>query len=240
MRTPSLACALFAAAAVSFVNAAPLPAPGTYSSDVFSVSSPSPNSQPAPVEDNVTPPAHTHPRIGIKEIRDASPDHQPKIWNDRTIAPRALDADTVGGNAYSGATSDASGGSVTNSAKSFAITKRTGDDGTLGGNAYTGSSGDVDGGSVVNQGNNMGMPTIMNMNSNNGGAGGGSHSGCANGGQGADRGSGGNAYSGSTGSADGGEVFNSGGVMNVDSNNAGNAGDTGSGCASGGNVSDGA
>lgn len=96
--------------------------------------------------------------------------------------------------------------------------KRTGDEGTLGGNAYTGSSGDVDGGDVVNQGNNFGMPTIMNMNSNNAGPGGTTKSGCASGGQGnSDRGSGGNAYSGSSGNAIGGSVWNSGGVMNVDS-----------------------
>ena len=57
----------------------------------------------------------------------------------------------------------------------------------------------------------------MNMNSNNAGGGGGSLSGCANGGHGNDRGAGGNGYSGTPGSAQGGSVWNSGSVMNVDS-----------------------
>lgn len=62
------------------------------------------------------------------------------------------------------------------------------------------------------------MPTIMNMNSNNAGNGGGSQSGCASGGHGNDgRGAGGNAYSGSSGNAIGGSVYNSGAVMNMDS-----------------------
>ncbi|KAI0768454.1 hypothetical protein BD413DRAFT_479340 [Trametes elegans] len=244
MRTPSLACALFAAAALSpaLVSGAPAPAPapGSYSSDVFSVSKP--GSGPPP--DNA-PVSHSHPRIGIKEVRDARPDHQPQIWNERKIAPRsfwrkALDADTAGGNAYSGATNDVSDGAVTNDSHDLAMVKRTTDDGTLGGNAYTGSSGDVDGGDVVNQGDNYGMPTLMNMNSNNAGAGGDSTSGCAAGGHGnGNRGAGGNAYSGSSGNAQGGGVWNSGGVMNVDSNNAGSAGTSQSGCATGGDVSDG-
>ena len=97
------------------------------------------------------------------------------------------------------------------------LVKRTTDDGTLGGNAYSGNSGDVDGGDVVNKSNNFGMPTLMNMNSNNAGAGGGSLSGCSNGGHGNGRGAGGNSYSGSSGNAEGGSVWNSGGVMNVDS-----------------------
>ncbi|KAI0824175.1 hypothetical protein BC628DRAFT_1380143 [Trametes gibbosa] len=238
MRTPSLACALFAAAAATLVGAAPHPAAGTYSSDVFAVSKA--NSQPASIEDHTAAPSHTRPRIGIKEIREAAPDHQPKLWTDRTIAPRALDADAVGGNAYySGATKEISSDSLSNNAKSIALAKRTDDNGTLGGNAYTGNSGDVDGGDVVNQGNNFGAPTILNMNSNNAGSGGESMSGCAFGGRGnTDRGSGGNAYSGSSGTAEGGNVFNSGGMMNVDSNNAGTAGTSESGCASGGPVSD--
>ncbi|KAI0639230.1 hypothetical protein C8Q77DRAFT_1152223 [Trametes polyzona] len=237
MRTPSLACAFLAAATIgpALVSSAPLPDSGSYSSDVFTVSHP--NAQPAAAQDTYT--GHTRPRIGIKEIRDALPDHQPQAWIDRTIAPRtfskkALDADTVGGNAYSGATKDVSGGSVTNNAK-----KRTTDEGTLGGNAYSGDSGDVDGGDVVNQGNNFGMPTLMNMNSNNAGGGGGSTSGCAAGGRGnEDRGAGGNAHSGNSGNAEGGSVWNSGGVMNVDSNNAGSAGTSQTGCATGGDVSD--
>lgn len=124
----------------------------------------------------------------------------------------------------------------------------------MGGNAYTGNSGDVNGGDVVNQGDNYGMPTLMNMNSNNAGTGGNSIAGCANGGHGNGRGSGGNAYSGSSGNAQGGNVWNSGGVMNIDSSesscwsgcavadhlvdNAGGAGLSQTGCATGGDVSD--
>ncbi|KAI0361812.1 hypothetical protein OH77DRAFT_466262 [Trametes cingulata] len=236
MRTPSLACAIFATAVLSpaLVSGAPFPAPGSYNSDVFAVSSPA--ARPSADDSAV---GHGHPRIGIKEIREALPDHQPQMWTDHTsVWRRALDADTVGGNAYSGATSDVSGGSVTNDASQFDFVKRSTDDGTLGGNAYTGNSGDVDGGDVVNEGDNFGMPTLMNMNSNNAGAGGDTQSGCANGGHGNDRGSGGNAYSGSSGNAKGGEVYNSGGVMNIDSNNAGGAGTSRTGCATGGGVSD--
>ncbi len=133
--------------------------------------------------------------------------------------------------------------------------KRTDDNSTLGGNAYTGNSGDVDGGDVVNQGDNYGMPTMLNMNSNNAGSGGNSVAGCANGGHGNGRGSGGNAYSGSSGNAQGGSVFNSGAIMNIDSSafyliygldvlitvstdNAGGAGLSQTGCANGGDVSD--
>ncbi|CDO72397.1 hypothetical protein BN946_scf184977.g96 [Trametes cinnabarina] len=207
MRTPSLACALFAAAALSpaLVSGAPFPTPGSYSSEVFAVSKAGSN---APADDSAAPIEHTRPRIGIKEIREALPDHQPQGWFDRNEASRS------------------------------AFFKRTTDDGTLGGNAYTGNSGDVNGGDVVNEGDNFGMPTLMNMNSNNAGAGGGSLSGCAGGGYGGSRGAGGNAYSGSSGNAEGGEVFNSGGVMNVDSNNAGSAGTSQTGCATGGDVPD--
>ncbi|KAI0335989.1 hypothetical protein GY45DRAFT_571308 [Cubamyces sp. BRFM 1775] len=243
MRTPSLACAFFAAVAFSpaLVSGAPFPTPGSYSSDVFAVSKPG-------SEDTTM--DHAHPRIGIKEIRDASPDHQPQTWLERKIGPRLFEdaVGTPGGNAYSGAGGltndlvDLSGGpsaAASDADLDRYLGKRTTDDGTLGGNAYTGNSGDVDGGDVVNQGNNFGMPTLMNMNSNNAGAGGGSLSGCANGGRGnTDRGAGGNAYSGSSGNAQGGSVWNSGGVMNVDSNNAGGAGTSQTGCATGGDVSD--
>ncbi|KAI8995467.1 hypothetical protein BD414DRAFT_410190 [Trametes punicea] len=238
MRTPSLACALFAAAALSpaLVSGAPFPVPGSYSSEVFAVSKPGSS---GPSEDSSTPMNQARPRIGIKEIRDALPDHQSHGWLDRkSLWGRALDADTKGGNAYSGASGDVSGGSITNDGDGTDFFKRTTDDGTLGGNAYTGNSGDVNGGDVVNQGNNFGMPTLMNMNSNNAGTGGGSISGCSSGGHGSGRGAGGNAYSGSSGNAEGGNVWNSGGVMNIDSNNAGSAGLSQTGCATGGDVSD--
>ncbi|EKM60909.1 uncharacterized protein PHACADRAFT_24140 [Phanerochaete carnosa HHB-10118-sp] len=108
--------------------------------------------------------------------------------------------------------------------------KRLDDGQTTGGNAHTGTAGAVDGGSVYT-GDNGGMPTIMNLNSNNGGSGGGSSTGCASGGLGA---TGGNASSGDSGSATGGHVSGSGGMMNVDSNNAGDAGESASGCAEAG------
>lgn len=92
------------------------------------------------------------------------------------------------------------------------------------------------------------MPTLMNLNSNNAGSGGGSSTGCAAGGKGA---TGGNASSGDSGTATGGRVRGSGGMMNVDSSkcyykrsvevadrspldNAGDAGESSSGCAEAG------
>lgn len=118
--------------------------------------------------------------------------------------------------------------SISSGSRSHA--KRLDDSATTGGNAHTGTAGAVDGGSVYT-GDNGGMPTIMNVNSNNGGRGGGSSTGCASGGLGA---TGGNASSGDSGSATGGHVSGSGGMMNVDSNNAGDAGQSASGCAEAG------
>ena len=91
------------------------------------------------------------------------------------------------------------------------------DEDTLAGNAHTGNSGDVNGGDVVNMADNFGMPTLMDVNSNNAGTGGGSVGGCAIGGHSNSKGLGGNAYSGTPGQAMGGNVWNSGGIMNIDS-----------------------
>ena len=91
--------------------------------------------------------------------------------------------------------------------------KRLDDSQTTGGNAHTGKAGAVDGGSV-DSGDNGGMPTLMNINSNNAGTGGGSTTGCAASGKGA---TGGNASSGDSGTATGGDVRGTGGMMNVDS-----------------------
>ncbi|KAI0735354.1 hypothetical protein C8Q76DRAFT_791916 [Earliella scabrosa] len=231
MRTPTLALVAVAALSSGIATASPLPKPGSYNSHVYAVSGP----ESAASESSPRP--HLHPIVGTKVAREAVPDHAPSLNTLAKIAPRellkkALDAFTAGGNAYSGSTGSVSGGSVANHAK------RTDDNGTMGGNAYTGNSGDVNGGDVVNQGDNYGMPTLMNMNSNNAGTGGNSIAGCANGGHGNGRGSGGNAYSGSSGNAQGGNVWNSGGVMNIDSNNAGGAGLSQTGCATGGDVSD--
>ncbi|TFK87962.1 hypothetical protein K466DRAFT_585967 [Polyporus arcularius HHB13444] len=233
MRSPTLAIVTVAVLTTVLVNASPLPEPGSYNSHVYAVSSPdsAPSSAPSP---------RLHPIIGTKVARDAAPDHSPSIFAISKIGPRellkrALDAFTTGGNAYSGSTGTVSGGSVANKGGSA---KREDDESTLGGNAYTGSAGDVSGGDVVNKSDNFGMPTLMNMNSNNAGLGGGSESGCANGGHGdPSRGAGGNSYSGTAGKAEGGSVWNSGGVMNVDSNNAGAAGLSKTGCATGGDVS---
>ncbi|KAI0724380.1 hypothetical protein C8T65DRAFT_734014 [Cerioporus squamosus] len=233
MRTPTLAIVTVAALSTVFVNASPLPDPGSYNSHVYAVSSP----QSAP--DSASSP-RLHPIIGTKVAREATPDHSPSIFTNSKIGPRelvkkALDAFTSGGNAHSGSTRSVSGGSVANNGE---FSKRTDDNGTMGGNAYTGDSGDVNGGDVDNTSNNYGMPTIWNMNSNNGGDGGQSQSGCSNGGHGdGDRGAGGNAYSGKSGNAQGGEVVGSGGMMNIDSNNAGDAGKSATGCATGGDVS---
>ncbi|KAF7789883.1 hypothetical protein EIP86_000831 [Pleurotus ostreatoroseus] len=112
--------------------------------------------------------------------------------------------------------------------------KRLDDSQTTGGNAHTGKAGAVDGGSV-DSGDNGGMPTLMNINSNNAGTGGGSTTGCAASGKGA---TGGNASSGDSGTATGGDVRGTGGMMNVDSNNAGSAGESSTGCATGGNSAD--
>ncbi|KAI0757175.1 hypothetical protein C8Q80DRAFT_1265136 [Daedaleopsis nitida] len=232
------AFALFLVAALSsgVAVSSPVPAPASYNSHVYPVS----NAETAP--DSSTP--RLHPNIGTKVIqRSPVPDHNPTLNALAKVAPRellrrALDTFTAGGNAYSGSTGDVSGGGVANGG-TFTHAKRTDDNGTLGGNAYTGDSGDVDGGDVVNKGDNFGMPTMLNMNSNNAGSGGTSAAGCAIGGHGNQRGSGGNAHSGDSGEAIGGSVWNSGAVMNVDSNNAGGAGTSQTGCATGGDVSDG-
>lgn len=114
--------------------------------------------------------------------------------------------------------------------------RRTDDADTLGGNAYTGNSGDVNGGSIANIANNEGMPTIMNVDSNNAGLGGTSMSGCATGGYTDKSSAAGNAYSGTAGDAKGGTVSDVGGMVNYGSNNAGDAGSSITGCATGGNV----
>ena len=69
----------------------------------------------------------------------------------------------------------------------------------------------------MNEADNFGTPTLLNVNSNNGGDGGRSFAGCAVAGQGSDRGAGGNAHSGTAGTAYGGSVWNSGAVANFGS-----------------------
>ncbi|TFY59441.1 hypothetical protein EVJ58_g5770 [Rhodofomes roseus] len=163
----------------------------------------------------------------------------PKVSNPPPqLSDRALDKDTAGGNAYSGSAGDVSGGSEENTRHSdlSSFYRRTDDADTMGGNAYTGNSGDVSGGSITNIANNDGMPTLMNIDSNNAGLGGTSASGCAAGGYTDQNGAGGNAYSGSAGNAEGGSVNNVGGMVNMGSNNAGAAGTSSTGCATGGNV----
>lgn len=103
---------------------------------------------------------------------------------------------------------------------SLRLFSRADDSQTTGGNAHSGSSGDVNGGSVENPDTtlNQGMPTVMNMNSNNAGGGGQSGTGCATSGKSSDTGSGGNASSGNSGKAVGGSVKGSpSGMVNVGS-----------------------
>lgn len=245
MRTPALACALFAAAAFSpsLVSASPVPA-----SDVFD-----PTRNYITAGENVVHPQaranmmmdkkiHKHKHDMGKTARDLTDNLEQTLGPNRgsRFAKKALDQNTVGGNAYTGSTGDASGGSSSYDALGMDSTnmyvKRTDDADTLGGNAYTGSTGDASGGSVSNIAGDDGMPTIMNVNSNNAGLGGDSLSGCSDGGQGASRGAGGNGYSGSTGNAEGGSVSNIGGMINMDSNDGGAAGYSESGCATGGSV----
>ncbi|KAL4253885.1 hypothetical protein ABKN59_004156 [Abortiporus biennis] len=129
-----------------------------------------------------------------------------------------------GGNAYSGSTSDSNGGSISNSG---GVVLNGYESNTAGkGSAYTGSTGSVNGGSVYNSGRKV----INGAFSNNAGKGGYSISGDAYAGN--DVG-GGNAYSGSTSSADGGSVYNSGGTVinGFDSNTAGKGGVSRSGNA---------
>jgi len=119
--------------------------------------------------------------------------------------------------------------------------KRMDDSETMGGNAHTGSTGSVNGGSVHNSDPtlNEGMPTMLNLNSNNAGLGGTSQSGCAGSGKNSDKGVGGNASSGNTGNAVGGNVDGApSGMVNMNSNNGGGAGMSESGCAAGGDSND--
>lgn len=79
---------------------------------------------------------------------------------------------------------------------------------TEGGNAHSGNSGSVAGGAVHNTDttNNENMPVLMNWSSNNAGDGGKSDSGCVASGKSSAKGVGGNATSGNSGAATGGEV----------------------------------
>jgi len=160
----------------------------------------------------------------------------------RRLWKKTLDQYASGGDADHGlADMESDGSIVSNNGHLKSDPRKRADDLTsTGGNAYTGSTGDVSGGQVSGIGvtNNDGMPTLLNMNSNNAGFGGVSASGCSAGGHGDDVGAGGNSYSGSAGQAAGGSVNGVGGMMNIDSNNAGSAGSSLSGCAEGGSIGD--
>ncbi|KAI0728663.1 hypothetical protein C8Q72DRAFT_944513 [Fomitopsis betulina] len=163
----------------------------------------------------------------------------PRVSPPQQLSARALDKDTAGGNAYSGSAGDAPGGGVTSASYghvSITHNSRTDDADTLGGNAYTGNSADASGGSITDISNDAGMPTLMNIDSNNAGIGGTSTSGCASGGYTTKSAAAGNAYSGSAGNAEGGSVSEVGGMINYESNNAGKAGISSTGCATGGDV----
>ncbi|GBE78179.1 hypothetical protein BKA93DRAFT_303091 [Sparassis latifolia] len=250
MRTPVVACAVFAATAFCpwHVLAAPVSSTGVFDPSHYHTTAGGSMIHNNPRElmlETRAPHKNKHGKKTAMEPRDdvASSILERKI-EPRKISPRlssrALDKDTAGGNAYSGSAGDASGGSAGRDTLGVDYTytreKRTTDADTLGGNAYTGSTGDASGGGVSNVSNDAGMPTIMNVNSNNAGLGGTSASGCSSGGLGNNNGAGGNAYSGSSGNAEGGSVSNVGGMFNMDSNNGGAAGYSESGCATGGNT----
>ncbi|EMD41678.1 hypothetical protein CERSUDRAFT_90250 [Gelatoporia subvermispora B] len=218
MRTPILACAVVAVAfSPVLTGASPVPSGGTYNADISTASQPQAHS---PSTESFFAGSPLNIRGIIKPRRSVV----------GLFKNRALDAYTAGGNAHTGSAGNVDGGTVGN----VELEKRLDDAATNGGNAYTGDSGNVDGGSVLNEAINDGMPTLLNMNSNNAGEGGFSGSGCAAGGYGNLDGGGGNGYAGSSGSARGGSVKNVGGMMNVNSNNAGGAGTSMTGCAIGG------
>jgi len=112
--------------------------------------------------------------------------------------------------------------------------KRARDEETAGGNARSGNTGDVDSGNINNIAGQD--STITNMGGNNVPQAGDTISGDATGGAGRHRGPGGNAYTGDTGTADGGYVNNMAGVVNNmgPGNNAGDGGISRSGEATGG------
>ncbi|KAI0651587.1 hypothetical protein C8Q79DRAFT_1004867 [Trametes meyenii] len=119
-------------------------------------------------------------------------------------------------------------------ALSTGVQKRAGDAGTAGGNAYSGATNDVSGGSVVNAADDDG--TVTNDGGNNAGTAGTTFSGDADGGNGNGLGPGGNAYTGASGPARGGNVVNYGGTIDnaANSNVAGTGGTSETGDATGG------
>ncbi|THH31986.1 hypothetical protein EUX98_g2198 [Antrodiella citrinella] len=120
------------------------------------------------------------------------------------------------------------------SSTATAYKKRALDRYTAGGNAKSGDTGDVDSGNI----NNIAGPdnTITNMGGNNVPQAGDTISGDATGGAGRGLGPGGNAETGDTGTANGGFVNNSAGVVNNvgPGNNAGDGGVSQTGEATGG------
>lgn len=168
-----------------------------------------------------------------------------------------------GGNANTGNTGNANGGGVSNSGGTInnsaqsniggqgntsdsgdatggdAKKKRAVDQQTAGGNAYSGASGNTSSGSIVNSADGDGT-TVTNTgpDTNFGDAAGTSTTGDAEGGQGNGRGPGGNAYSGFSGPAQGGSVYNEGGSIGntAVANAAGNGNDSTSGNADGGDA----
>ncbi|KAI0762659.1 hypothetical protein C8Q74DRAFT_1371666 [Fomes fomentarius] len=114
------------------------------------------------------------------------------------------------------------------------LERRASDSGSAGGNAYSGATSDVSGGSVVNEADDQG--TVTNNGGNTAGVAGTTFSGDADGGNGNGFGPGGNAYSGASGPASGGGVYNYGGGINnaAASNTAGGGGVSETGDANGG------
>ncbi|KAI0706080.1 hypothetical protein BC835DRAFT_1409712 [Cytidiella melzeri] len=226
MRSPVIAFGIFAAAAVSpsLVSAAPTSprinevssVPHVATADASAIHQPHvPREADLPVLDE----SHNTHHAATKKHKSKS-HHK-----------RALDGNTAGGNAFSGGTSDATGGTVVNEGSDEngdTITNDTANGaGTAGesisgdaeggrgrgfgpgGNAYSGASGRASGGNAINDGGDI----ANEGGSNVGGDGNASESGDAQGGNAVKRAydaytAGGNAYTGSSGDASSGSVIN--------------------------------
>ncbi|KAI0932572.1 hypothetical protein AcW2_001161 [Taiwanofungus camphoratus] len=222
MRSPVIAFSIIAAAAVSPTLVTGAPTSPNPDSTVRHVARQVPANLPGPVGgvagavtglgiiSNHQPSTNTN-NVNSPEAHRA---YEQKLHNpssdgtDSRRRKRAMDSWTAGGSAYSGATSDTSGGSVVNDANDDADFRDEG--------------GDVG---------------LDNEDENEAGGGGDSYSGFVYGGDGDGKGAGGNAYSGATGPSVGGDVVNkAGNIDNAALNEAGAGGVDESGDAEGGDA----
>ncbi|KAI0803088.1 hypothetical protein BC629DRAFT_95384 [Irpex lacteus] len=235
MRSPVIAFGIFAAAAVSptLVSAAPASprinevssVPHVAAADVSGLHPPHSRRDPQlpslPLDESGSHAAHNTQHSSSKKHKSKT--HHPK---------RALDGNTAGGNAYSGGTSDATGGTIVNEGEDGdgdTITNDTANAaGTAGesisgdaeggrgrgfgpgGNAYSGAAGRASGGNAVNDGGDI----ANTAGSNVGGDGNASESGDAVGGNAVTKRAydaytaGGNAYTGTSGDTSSGNIIN--------------------------------